>query len=303
MRWLVGLDLTPHSVGLIRLARWLSARSGGALEFHALHADTRRALGLHGDGGELGSGPDLEPTLRQVRAFLEEHGVLEAFRSVDVGLGAPVELLPALARERGFDGLLLGRAAPRGRRPLVALGSVPRRLLRQPILPTAIVPPDLDPASLGRGPLLVGVNPSAYCLEAAALARRLARWLSLSVRMVHVVSHPAPVAAMGVLSVKPRDPTMATSDLMERLDASAAERAIERWVEDHGLGDLPLELRHGPISGSLRRAALDHEATMLMSGSRRLTLTERMLDSSVGSDLAAHADRPVVVVPAPLMSR
>ena len=297
MRWLVGFDLTPHSVGVIRFAKWLHARSGGTLEIHGLHVDDRATLGLHGEGGELGSGPDLEPTLERARAFLEHYRVLEAFGSVDVRPGAPVELLPTLAQERGFDGLLLGRMAPIGHTPLMALGPIPRKVLRRARLPTAIVPPDLDPTKLGQGPILVGVDASEHSLEAIALARRLARSLSLAIRMVHVVASPTPVAVMGVLSVRPRDPTMATIDLVDPLDTSLAEQAIGRWIGDNGLEDLPLELRRGPISTSLRDAALDHEATFLMSGSRRLSLTERVLTQSIASDLASHAGRPVVVVP------
>jgi nucleotide-binding universal stress UspA family protein len=37
---------------------------------------------------------------------------------------------------------------------------------------------------------------------------------------------------------------------------------------------------------------------MLVVGSRQLSLAERIFSSSVGSDLARLADRPVLVVPA-----
>lgn len=300
MRWLVSFDLTLHSVGVLRLARWLHARSGGQHLFHGIHVDTRPNLGLHGDGGELGSGPDLEPTLQQARAFLERHELLDALGAVEVRLGAPVAVLPALVRERSFDGLMLGRAAPIGRLPLVALGSVPRRLLRQPELPTMIVPPDLDESSLGQGPLLVGVDPSPHCLEAVAFARRLARVLSLRVLLVHAIPRETPVAVMGALSVEPRDPTMATIDIVPPVDTTPAEHSIARWVADHGLQDLALEIRRGPVPSSLRNAAREHAATMIVGGSRRLTLAERVLTSSISSDLAARADRPVLVVPPPV---
>lgn len=299
MQWLVAFDLTPHSEGVVRLARWLHQRSGGAHLVTGVHVDARASLGLHGDFGDLGAGPDLERTKQQARAFLERHGVAEAFAGVEVQLGAPVARLRALVRERDVQGLLLGRAALAESRPLVALGAVPRRMLRRPELPTAIVPPDLDEARLGGGPLLVGVDPSAACLPAVALARRLAEALSLRVLLVHAMPRQTPVAVMGALSVQPRDPTMARSDLVLPQDTDAQEATIVRWIAAQGLQDLPLELRRGPVTATLRDAAREHDATMIIAGTRGLSLAERLRSTSVGTDVAARADRTVMVVPSP----
>lgn len=306
MRWLVGFDPTPSSVGVVRFAAWLHARTEGRHALHGVHVDTSAATGLH---DEVGSGPDLAPTEQWARRFLEEQGVAPAFTHVESVHGAPEKVLQALARERDYDGLLLGRAAPRDTTPLVALGRVPRRLLRALELPTVVVPPDMgepestpDPASpsseaVSLGPIVVGVAPTPESLEAAGFAVLLGEELDLPVVLVHVVPPSRPVATMGVLSLEPHDPTMSSSDVAPAEDTSGPAAAIAEWATRHGLDGLPLELRVGHVPVELVALARERQATMIVCGSRRLSLIERLFTSSVGSELAAHADRPVVVVP------
>lgn len=309
MRWLVGFDPTPSSVGVVRFAAWLHARTGGGHALHGIHVDPRAAAGLDGSPGD---GPDLDASQRWARAFLEEQRVASAFAHVETVHGAPDKVLQALARERDYDGLLLGRAAPIEGSSIVSLGRVPRRLLRALELPTAVVPPDaygpLDPIDAGAGPtgaatelapgpILVGVAPTPESLEAAAFAVTLGEALALPVVLAHAVPPSRPVATAGVLSLEPRDPTMRSSDIVPPEDTSAAAAAIEAWAARHGFDGLPLELRVGHAPVALVELARERNATLVVCGSRRLSLIDRLFSSSVGSELAAHADRPVVVVP------
>src|SRR5262249_2490044 len=149
------------------------------------------------------------PSERWARAFLEEQGVAEAFARVESVHGTPEKVLQALARERDFDGLLLGRAAPSDRTPTVALGRVPRRILRGLELPTVVVPPDEVPPD-APGPIVVGIAPTPESLEAAGFAVLLGEELELPVVLVHVVTPARPVATAGVLSLEPRDPSMSS---------------------------------------------------------------------------------------------
>lgn len=293
MRWLVGLDPTPSSVGVVRFGGWLRARTEGRHALHGVHVETSPATGL---SDEVGSGPDLAPTARWAQRFLEEQGVSAAFDHAESLHGAPEKVLQALAEERDYDGLLLGRAAPSDTTPLVALGRVPRRLLRALVLPTVVVPPDFcEPAALG--PIVVGVTPTAESLEAAGFAVLLGEELALPVVLVHVVPPSRPLATVGVLSLEPHDPTMSGSDVAPPEDTSGPAAVIGEWAASHGLDGLPLALRVGHVPVELVAFARERQATMIVCGSRRLSLLERLFTSSVGSELAAHADRPVVVVP------
>ena len=55
----------------------------------------------------------------------------------------------------------------------------------------------------------------------------------------------------------------------------------------------------GPIVRALWTAAVKERACMLVCGSRRLSLLERIFTSSVGSELAATSPLPVAIVPPP----
>lgn len=306
MRWLVGFDPTPSSVGVVRLAAWLHARTKGRHALHGAHVHTSPATGLN---EELGAGPDLAPAVHRAQRFLEEQGVAAAFDHVESVHGAPEKVLQALAEQRDYDGLLLGRAAASDATPLVALGRVPRRLLRALELPTVVVPPDVGdpeaplelatpaPRPVELGPIVVGITPTAESLEAAGFAVLLGEELELPVVLVHVVPPSRPVATAGVLSLGPRDPTMSSSDVAPPEDTSGPTAVIGEWAARHGLDDLPLVLRVGHVPVELVAFARERRATMIVCGSRRLSLLERLFTSSVGSELAAHADRPVVVVP------
>ncbi len=303
MRWLVGFDPTPSSVGMVRFAAWLHARTEGRHVLHGIHVDTRTGVGFDGSPGD---GADLSPSERDARAFLESQGVAEAFGPVEVVHGSPEKVLQALAQERDYDGLLLGRSAPIEGSPLVSLGRVPRRLLRGLELPTVVVPPDAygreAPGSPARleptpGPIVVGVAPTPECIEAAGFAVLLGEALELPVVLAHAVPPSRSLATSGVLSFEPRDPTMRSSDVVPPEDTSAAAAAIEAWTAQHGLEGLPLEVRVGHAPGVLVELARERNASMIVCGSRRLSLIDRLFTSSVGSELAAHADRPVVVVP------
>jgi nucleotide-binding universal stress UspA family protein len=295
MRWLVGFDPTPSSVGVVRFAAWLHARSEGRHALHGVYVDTSPTTGL---ANEVGSGPDLTPAERDARAFLEEQGVGDAFARVEAVHGAPEKVLQALAKERDFDGVLIGRAAPSDKVPLVSLGRVPRRLLRALELSTIVVAPDAaDRPTEELGPIVVGVAPTPESLEAAGFAVLLGEELELPVVLAHVVPPSRPVVKEGVLRREPHDPAMSSSDIVAPEDTSGPAAAIEEWATRHGLDGLPLELRVGHVPVELVELARERHATMIVCGSRRLSLIDRLFTSSVGSELATHADRPVVVVP------
>jgi nucleotide-binding universal stress UspA family protein len=293
MRWLVGFDPTPSSEGVVRFAAWLHGRTEGRHTLFGVHVETSATTGLH---DRLGAGPDLQPALDRARAFLRAQGVADAFAHVEAVHGAPEKVLSALAAERDYDGVLVGRATASGG-AAASLGRVPRRLLRRLELPTVVVPPDLGDPNQALGPIVVGVAPTPESLEAAGFAVLLGEELGLPVVLAHVVEPSRPAAAAGVLSLEPRDPVMRRSDIVPPQDASEPLAVVTAWAARHGLEGLPLELRVGHVPMELVALARERRAAMLVCGSRRLSLLDRLFASSVGTELATHADRPVVVVP------
>jgi nucleotide-binding universal stress UspA family protein len=159
--------------------------------------------------------------------------------------------------------------------------------------PIAVVPPDFDPSSLGRGPVVVGIAPEDHAIAAGRVGRELAASLDLPVLLAHVLPDPTgyPLAVA--------DPSLAYAAALATTDADQrrATEQMQRWLDGNGLGDLPLRAEPGPRNRGLVDIAASVDASMIVCGSRRLSIHERIFQSSTGSDLAAHADRPVLVVP------
>jgi nucleotide-binding universal stress UspA family protein len=234
-----------------------------------------------------------------MRTAAESLGAAAAFASFEaVPDDAPEQALVRVAEAHAAAGIIVGRAAPASEWSLVSLGRVARRLLRHAPLPVMVVPPDLDVAALGRGPVVIGAAALDDAVSAIRLGHALAQSLGLPARIVHVVPDPA---ALPVASV---DPGVAYTSLQQagtaldrgRLQAEA-ERGLAAWLRERGLPELPVRAELGRKTWALLDVARAEEATMIVCGSRRLSLAERIFEASVGSQLAAQADRPVLVVP------
>ena len=184
-------------------------------------------------------------------------------RSSGRELAHPVEVsetdLGRIAEDGDVEGLVVASLAP-----------VARNLLRELPCPVVVVPTDVDPTSLGSGPVLVGIELDDASVAAADFGRELGRRLELPTMLVHTVTGPRP------------SPTA----------------ALREWVERNGFDDLSLELRVGRRRATLLAAARQHAASLVVCGSRRLSPIQRLFQSSTSTELAAHATRPVAVVPA-----
>jgi len=74
------------------------------------------------------------------------------------------------------------------------------------------------------------------------------------------------------------------------------EAALEQWRHEHGLIAMTSLVQGSTVARTIR-AARELDACMILCGSRRLSLTQRLWSSSVGSALAAAAHLPVGVIP------
>jgi len=288
------MDLTSASHGAVRLARWLQQRSPQEQRLRGVYVGTATTI----EHTLPGPGLPGERACSMMRAEAEALGVAEAFVAFEAVPGdEPEAVLARVAEAHEAKGIVIGRAGAANEWTLVSLGRVARRLLRHVPRPLVVVPPDLDVGTLGRGPVVIGVATVDHAVPAIRLGRALAEALDLPVLLVHVIPDPATMPVAGAdptFAYAGAQPAMVVDHARLRMDA---EHALRAWLRQQGLGELPVRAELGPKPWALLEVARTLEATMIVCGSRRLSLAERIFQSSVGTELAARADRPVIVVP------
>lgn len=281
MKWLIGVDLDERSTGALQMAAWLSTQpSREHVELVAVHVIDTRLLSPVG-----GSWPLCTAAERALHDVIARSGLSTIIADARVITAATVEdgLAEAAAP---FDGLLIGRAAPRQGHAWVRLGSVARRMLRRLPVPVMVVPPDLSAGEVGGGAVMLATDLAPSSVAAARLSRRIATELERPLVVVNVepTYGIVPDYFGGGALVIPADSRRTVAD-------------IDAWVQPCELGPVRTCLAEGPISEGLVAAAVRESAPILVVGSRRLSALERVFSSSVGSEVARLADRAVLVVP------
>ncbi|MCA9681419.1 MAG: universal stress protein, partial [Myxococcales bacterium] len=196
MRWVVGLDLRPHSHGAINFARWLHEQDRGGELGHELVIE-----GLHMVDSALFDLPStgapaevLGNARRAAEAALVARGAREAFAHVDaVETEDVVDTLAAAGALGHTAGIIVGRRAKGEDTALVRLGRVARKLLRRMESPVVVVPPDLELAHIGAGPIVCAVTLDEHGVAVAGFARRIGRAIGRNLRLVHVYDPGGPV--------------------------------------------------------------------------------------------------------------
>lgn len=288
-KWILGLDLRVGAEGPLIFARWLQAALTGhgvATEIEPIHVLEQDQVGM------LALADRREETVAlaedAVARTLERTGDPTPFGNLKlVEYGAPEDVLAHAAV--GTDGLLIGRLAPRGKDRILRLGGVARRLLRRLPAPTWVVPPDLQNEQVGKGPIILACDAHEDSLGATRYALRMADMLRRELILAHVV--PMPYGwSIGYLP--------AESVKQVRADLRAqGERLLERWATQHGITGLRGVVTEGIVPEELARLVESEDALTVITGSRKLNALERLFVTSVGSELAASAKCPVVVVP------
>ncbi len=285
-KWIIGLDLGPRSLGALRFATWMvrHSQAGGErlVGVHVLEeAHLQAALRYH-HLSELETNAD-----RTAQEQLAQVGASDVL-SVHVveGTQAETTLEAACAFHRG-NVLVIGRNAPRDSANPVRLGRVARRVLRSLDEPVMVVPPDLTDAGSGAVILAAGLDEDGDA--AAAFAQDFATRFGRELVLVRVAPLPEHHSAQYL-------PTETLAKLRAE-HQHAADRDLATWAEEHGLGEQRRIVLQGAVVDQLVDLADKERALAIITGSRRLTLFERWLLASTGSELAARAACPVVVVP------
>lgn len=283
MRWIVGVDLLERSDGAVRMAAWLreNRHAEPPPEFVAVHVLDERIR-------EAATMRDVEAQARRaLSSAIDRSGVEDPFTDVCVVLAPSVEtgLARAVVGPR-VDGLVIGRIAPRMGRSLVRLGSVARKVLRSLPVPVLVVPPDLAERDVGAGGIVVATDLGETSVAAALFAARLASGLQRPLIAAHV--DPSQDVGRDLLG----DRTILAAWTPRRTLAD-----VDAWVRAHDVPAHRTTLAEEGVVEGLLGVAQREDAAIIACGSRRLGTIDRIFTSSVGTDLARLADRPVLVVP------
>jgi nucleotide-binding universal stress UspA family protein len=292
MKWIVGIDLRPQSDGPVRFAAWLREQLESEEDsFAGVHVLEREQL------EHIGQMVDRQEATRQTQSTMTR--VL-----ADAGASAVLSDPKLVVDEDAEDGLshackdahdadedpvlVIVRGAKRGEDKLVRLGRVARRLLRTLPSPIVVTPPDLDPSRLGDGPIIAATDTRDDARAACAYAVELGKKLGRSVLLAHVVPMPEHWGA----SYLPQD---SVTRVTQELQASG-ELALEKWAKEQGFQGHAGVVVQGGVLARLLALADEVKAPMIVVGSHKLNAVARFFVASVGSELAAMAKVPVVVV-------
>ncbi|WAS94898.1 universal stress protein [Nannocystis punicea] len=285
--WIVGVDLRHRSDGAVRFGAWLREQTGGAIELVGVHAAPSAVVDqLDQFEGRVRVHERLKT---EAELAMERAGVREAYAEVElVEAGEPAETLASARAGRSAVGMIVGRKAASDGRDLVRLGSVARRLLQRLVVPTFVVPPDLQIDQLRSGPLVVAVTPSDASSGAVEVGATLAKALGRPLVFVRVVSVPEEYTQIYWS-------TDALAQFKGQTIAAAKDRTAE-WLADQGRSE-PVVVRYGDTITEILAVAAEQGAPFLVCGSRLLSRVERVIALSTSSELAARAAIPVLVVP------
>ncbi len=290
VKWIVGLDLRPRSAGAVRFAGWLAASSrapGGeeVVGVHVLEEDHLRVvLRFHHLDEVTASAQEA------ARRTLSDAGVAARVVRVTRGRCAD-EGLEDARRELRADAVVVGRMARREGHSLVRLGRVARELLRTLASPVVVVPPDLEATQIGDGPVVALSDLAADSSDACRFASRVAERLGRGLLVAHVVPRPEEYAEAHFPA--------ASVERMAREHQAEAEMALAGWVAARGLSAARTAVLRGPVIDRSLELAAGERAPLLVMGSHRRSVIERLRHASVASELAAAAPIAVAVVPPP----
>ncbi len=285
--WIVGLDTREGSEGSLRFSAWLR---------DTLAPQPTAVVGVHAYGDVPSVAlrylqlEDLARSARdKVSELLQRTGAEAWLEDIEVSAGRDVvSILETAAQHHAADFIVIGRSAPRAGRTLLRLGSTARRLLRRLPTPVIVVPPDFAPPQAG-APVLIATNLGTESEAALRFGLHIARQTGRTTRAVYCLEehHAAQYLPRSSLARVTKD------------RARKARQKLSDWLESQDASVDAQDVLVGDAVESLVRHARARDAALVVCGSRRLSMVERLLLTSAGSELAAFTPTPVAVVPPP----
>jgi nucleotide-binding universal stress UspA family protein len=289
MKWIVGVDLRTKGHGALAVSAWLHAQGKTEQQTLGVHIlEDPDSFTSQGHSLEDLERAALEAARTAMTAALEGYGQCQ----IELVSGESAdEALFSVAQSSSATGIIVGRRARRGSDPYVRLGKTARRLLRDPVRPILICPPELAIEEIGAGPILVAVSEDEGCLQALRFADELGAAIGRKVALVNV--HPEPSDWVGYYISPETQAEIRDSRRQTMLES------FRTWAEERGLGDREIIEAEGETVPAIIEVARETNAPMIVCGSRRLGPLERFISSSAGRELAGVAPVPVVIVPPP----
>lgn len=287
-KWTIGLDLRPSGRGALAFARWARERTQppGALELDAVHVAEESFLLRELKHTHLA---DLEARLlTRAGEELELAGLAGATVPRVVESTHAERALQDAMETSGAEALVIGRRVGAHEDGFVRLGRVARRVLRSSPVATIVVPGDLGVDDFGNGPILLATDLSESSSGAVGFALRVAELCGREVIVVHIVPH----FDQGDMFV----PAATLEQLYHQLGLERG-RELEAWIALHGLRAAKTALATGDVISRVLGIAEQESCPLVVCGSRRLGVAERIFTASVGSSLAAFGKLPVAIVP------
>lgn len=286
MKWIIGLDLRPRCFGALHFATWLTKTVPKAddrfIAVHVLEPDHLRAALKYSHMDEV-----LAAARDAGHRILEREAPGERIRELEIieGVSADEGLVAALTRHDA-DALVVGRIAERSEIALVRLGRVARRLVRQLPVPVVVVPPDVEAADLGSGPIIALASLDDSATEACRFAARMAERTGRRLVLLHVVPYLELPFMQG-----------ASVDEIAREQRRAAELALAAWIQREQLRADEALVEQGDVLDRAEAVAGERDSPLLVIGAAGRTGLNRFTTPSMGRELAATAAVPVAIVP------
>lgn len=278
--WIVGIEPSARSNGAIHFARWL--RRTLHVPVAGVYVTEMWMLML--------SEPGAAEFLATARASAESWLATMKAGSEDAAFDT-VESVEATdpeselyKRGQGALGVIVGRH-PTRERGWFRLGRVTRRLLRNLPAPVVVAPPELSADDFD-GPVILATDLGPASAAAARFAVAFAHQAKRPLVCVHVA--------------QPRwsEDVELAPELLSLREAYRArvERDAWEWAADHRL-DARLVIGYGDPAEYLPAIAQQRGASLLVLGSRRPGLIERVFVGSTASAVASAASCAVAIVP------
>jgi nucleotide-binding universal stress UspA family protein len=305
-RWLVGADLSSHSVRAIRAAKALAGDTGKIRVVQVIAPmgdeeedierspqDILREQGIHEDAARLA----------ELVASELEGGETAQIRSLD----RAQEALNREASDWNASVIVVGTHGRSGLARLF-LGSTAEALLRTSSRPVLVVrdaphaasplyaPVTPAPASIGPNRILVATDFSEPARRALETAHELSDELEASVTVVHVFDDPGDIRR-GIVGRGLDAPR--ASALPEGARAQL-EEALSKMVADvfgDDAGSVTTVLAVGRPVEEILRHARAYRADLLVVGTTGRTGVERLLLGSVAEKVVREGTIPVLTVP------
>lgn len=287
----VGSDGGGTDGSAMRWAARHAQATGRALV--VVHASEPEALAARAAGA---GAPDItalleaeETRVEQIRARVEELGAeLGIEVSLSVERGSPVR---ALLEHQDEAAVIVVGTGRKGALEEFVLGTTSIGVTAHATIPVVVVNPEVDVDALSHGRVGVAVDGSPDSQVAARAAGRVAertggRLVAFTTWYLEVVD--------GYVVTEPDSPEW---QQIEQSRRTVLDEALRPVREEHP--DLPVELevRRGPVVGTIREVA--RELDLLVMGSRGLGHVRGRLLGSVSQRVMRSATCPVMVTTAP----